>query len=35
VAIWVVARYPITEEVAGEVRAKLEARRGAPAMAEG
>ena len=35
VAIWVVARYPITEEVAGEVRAKLEARRGAPALAKG
>ncbi|TVR62383.1 MAG: MFS transporter [Gemmatimonadales bacterium] len=30
IAIWVVATYPITEEVAQEVRAKLEARRGAP-----
>jgi glycoside/pentoside/hexuronide:cation symporter, GPH family len=33
IAIWVVARYPITESVAAEVRAKLEARRGAPAGA--
>ncbi|TVP48674.1 MAG: MFS transporter [Gemmatimonadales bacterium] len=30
VAIWVVVSYPITEAVAGEVRAELEARRGAP-----
>ena len=28
VAIWAIASYPITEEVAHEVRAKLEARRG-------
>ena len=27
-ALWAVARYPITEEVANEVRRKLEARRG-------
>ena len=30
VAIWLIATYPITESVAGEVRQKLEARRGAP-----
>ncbi len=32
-AIWAVARYPITEARAREVRAELEARRGAPAAA--
>ncbi len=35
VAIWAIASYPITEEVAHEVRAKLEARRGTGAAASG
>ena len=30
IAIWVVAKYPITETMAGEVRAELERRRGRP-----
>ena len=35
IAIWAIARYPITEEVAHETRTILEARRGTGTVASG